>query len=304
MDESWPGLVELVMNEDEHEESRLAMEQVRQVARKWVCDVQSGRKLGAGDKMQMHDLVHHLVPLVRDGAKIYRIWRAFEACVNLGVEQLLGSPSNIRTHLAGNIHALAHFHLYAQALCFGFSPVTKILGARDVIETISVVLPNFIQRLGHQDRTIPTSEGNPVIPIGMGAILKHMLQDQLYSPMGAEDVKRMESLLLPLLAAHPASSDWLLPGPYAFVPLPSKFKLTFVLCSKRAESPVSRLSITMIERILGLARHLRFGGECSVVAAQAPGSNIDEPTSTAEELSRSFCTVADVANAPPQQQAP
>jgi hypothetical protein len=138
----------------------------------------------------------------------------------------------------------------------------------------------------------------------MGAILKHMLQDQLYSPMGAEDVKRMESLLLPLLAAHPASSDWLLPGPYAFVPLPSKFKLTFVLCSKRAESPVSRLSITMIERILGLARHLRFGGECSVVAAQAPGSNIDEPTSTAEELSRSFCTVADVANAPPQQQAP
>jgi hypothetical protein len=117
-----------------------------------------------------------------------------------------------------------------------------------------------------------------------------MLQDQLglppvrqHSPMGAEDVKRMESLLLPLLAAHPAAySDWLLPAPYAFVPLPSKFKLAFVLCSKRAESPVSLWNIKTVTRILGFAGHLRFGGECSVVAAQAPGANIDEPMSTAE----------------------
>jgi hypothetical protein len=104
----------------------------------------------------------------------------------------------------------------------------------------------------------------------MREVIKLMLQDRVGLPpprldseipgcddgvglrrfaIGVVDGKRIDSLLLPFLHTHGAEhTDWLLPSPYAFVPLPLKTKLAFLLCSKRAESPVSRLSI-MIEII-------------------------------------------------------
>ena len=235
-----------------------------QVARKWVRDVQSGRKLGAGVRMQMYGLVH--APLGSgglDGDKLdYKIalWRAFEACVNLGIEQLLGSPSSIR-ELYSRLDAMAHFHQYAQALSFGFCYLGRFQGG---LEAVPAAKP-FFQRLGHV-----SEEDRPRV---MAAILKLMLQDQLglspvlqHSPMDAQNVESIETLLLPILAAHPARySDWLLPAPYALEPLPSKVKLAFVLCSKRAESPVSQLSSRLIKRILVFATcHLHFGGDRSV----------------------------------------
>ena len=180
-------------------------------------------------------------------------------CVYLGVEKLLGSPSSIR-ELYSRLVALAHFHVYAQALSAGFSYWGRAY-EMDIVPAVNHIL----QRLGHVSYPAPAE---PDRPIDMGAILKLMLQDQLglspvlqHSPMDAQDVKRMESLLLPFLAAHPAvCSDWLLPAPYAFVQLPLKVKRTFLLCSRRAESPVSQLSIELVKRILGFAQcHLRFG---------------------------------------------
>ncbi len=68
-------------------------------------------------------------------------------------------------------------------------------------------------------------------------------------------------------AAHPGYSDWLLPATYTFVPLPPEIKLAFVLCSTRAEGPISTLPTQLIRRILSLAAgHLRFDGERNVVA--------------------------------------
>ena len=106
--------------------------------------------------------------------------------------------------------------------------------------------------------------------------MKLMLQDQLglspvlqHSPMDAQNVERIETLLLPILAAHPAGySNWLLPATFTFVPqCKPKIKLAFVLCSTRAESPVRTLPIELIKRILRFAAgHLRFDGERNVVA--------------------------------------
>ena len=131
------------------------------------------------------------------------------------------------------------------------------------MKRISAVLHNFVQRLGLEVGTIAISTGT--IPIDMGVMLKLMLQDQLglppvrQHPIDAQDVKRMESLLLPFLDTHGANhTDWLLPSPYAFVPLPLKTKLAFLLCSKRAESPVSRLSIEIIKRIVLFAHQCQF----------------------------------------------
>ena len=238
-----------------------------QVARKWVRDVQSGRKLGAGVRMQMYGLVH--APLGSGGLECDKLddkialWRAFEACVNLGIEQLLGSPSSIR-ELYSRLDAMAHFHQYAQALSFGFCYLGRFQGG---LEAVPAAKP-FFQRLGHV-----SEEDRPRV---MAAILKLMLQDQLglspvlqHSPMDAQNVERIETLLLPILAAHPAGySNWLLPATFTFVPqCKPKIKLAFVLCSTRAESPVRTLPIELIKRILRLAAgHLRFDGERNVVA--------------------------------------
>ena len=259
------------------EEDRNLQSEVLKVARKWVLDVQSGRKLAVGDKMQMYDLVHNLFALHRHRISRDELWRAFEASVNLGVAQLLGSPRSIRelhSRLKGNIDALAHFHVYAKALSYGFSPCGKTWG-RD-LEGVTAVNPSIRQRLGRVSHQ-RGEDGSHHRDEDSGGMLKLMLQDQLglppvqqHSPIGAQDVKRMESLLLPFVAAHPAvHAAWLLPPPYAFVPLPSKVKRTFVLCSKRAESPVSQLDIKTVKRILGFAQcHLRFGGGYCVVDSE------------------------------------
>jgi hypothetical protein len=111
-----------------------------------------------------------------------------------------------------------------------------------------------------------------------------MLQDRLglspvlqHSPMYAQNIERIESLLRPFLAAHPAEySDWLLPAHYAFVPLPSKVKRTFLLCSKRAESPVSRLSIELVKRIFTFAQYHLFIQRESRTSADRAAERLDD----------------------------
>ena len=213
------------------------------LARTWVHGIQSGRRINVGDRMQMYDLVHNQMPLVSDPSRLNALWRAFEDCVNLGIAQLLASPSTIR-ELYSRLDAMAHFHEYAQALSRGFRALERGLGGVQAADPV-------LQRLDYWHR-----------PRNMREVIKLMLQDRLglspvlqHSPMDAQNIQRIDSLLRPFLAAHPpVYSDWLLPAPYAFVLLPSKVKRTFLLCSKRAESPVSRLSIDIIERILGFAQ--------------------------------------------------
>ena len=259
-----------------------------QVARKWVGDVQSGRNLNYGDRMEMYGLVWGLCTSSTGGAELddIALWRAFEACVKLGIEQLLGSPSSIR-ELYSRLDAMAQFHAYASALSFGFSSfgrrLSDIMKSSDEYRWRKIEARKETQRdarvrlkLVLQDQ-LGLSPGLQHSPMDakdpMRAVLKVMLQDQLglspvlqHSPMDAQNVESIETLLLPILAAHPARySDWLLPAPYALEPLPSKVKLAFVLCSKRAESPVRQLSSRLIKRILGFATcHLHFGGDRSV----------------------------------------
>jgi hypothetical protein len=120
-----------------------------QVARKWVRDVQSGRKLGAGVRMQMYGLVH--APLGSGGLECDKLddkialWRAFEACVNLGIEQLLGSPSSIR-ELYSRLDAMAHFHEYAQALSRSFRALERGL---DGVQAADPFYSGLTTGIGH-----------------------------------------------------------------------------------------------------------------------------------------------------------
>jgi hypothetical protein len=75
------------------------------------------------------------------------------------------------------------------------------------------------------------------------------------------DVKKLESSLLPFLVAHLAH---IRSGCFHHPPVyfRSASKLAFLLCSNRAGSRVSYLSIALIQRIIGLAQcHLRCDGE-------------------------------------------
>jgi hypothetical protein len=84
---------------------------VSRLARKWIGAVLSGRKVARAERMQMYYLVYQ---------QVYRLWRVFEDCVNLGIEQLLRSPSDVR-ELHARAGAMAQFHTYAQAVLRGFS---------------------------------------------------------------------------------------------------------------------------------------------------------------------------------------
>lgn len=223
-----------------------------ELARTWARGVQSGRRISVSDRMQMYDLVHNRMPLVSDPARMSALWRAFEDCVDLGITQLLGSPSGVR-ELCPRLGAMAHFHDYARSLSSGFLCLPRMDDS---------LARQKMQRLDYwHDR-----------PRTMREVIKLVVQDRLGLPphvaaseipgcadeagarrfaLGVVDCERVDSLLLPFLHAHGAAhTDWLLPSPYAFVPLPSKTMLAFVLCSKRAESPVSRLPIGLIRRAL------------------------------------------------------
>ena len=239
------------------------MVEVLPLARTWVHGIQSGRPINVGDRMQMYDLVHRQIPLVSDQSEFNALWGAFEDCVNLGIAQLLASPSTVR-ELYSRLDAMAHFHEYAQSLLKSFRALESWLGYVQAADPI-------LQRLDYW----------PDRPRNMREVIKLMLQDRVGLPpasLGSEipgcdddiglrrfpngvvDCKRIDSLLLPFLDTHGAEhTDWLLPSPYAFVPLPLKTKLAFLLCSKRAESPVSRLTIEIIKRIFLLAH-----GQCQV----------------------------------------
>jgi hypothetical protein len=235
-----------------------------ELARTWARGVQSGRRINVRDRMQMYDLVHNRMPLVSDAARLSALWRAFEECVDLGIAQLLRSPSSVR-ELLPRLDAMAHFHEYAQSLSSGFLSLQRMEDFLALQETAGrrLLEPALVlQRLAHwHDR-----------PRTMREVIKLVLQDRLGLPphvpyseipgcadeagvrrfaLGVVDCERIDSLLLPFLHAHGAArTDWLLPSPYAFAPLPSKTMLAFVLCSKRAESPVSRLPIGLIRQAL------------------------------------------------------
>lgn len=231
------------------------------LARTWAHGLQSGRRISLGDRMQMYSLVHNQLPLISNHPRWNALWRAFEDCVNLGIARLLASPSTIR-----ELHrpdAMARFHTYALALARGFARLQM-----DYNQAAEVAL--VLQRLDYwHDR-----------PRSMREVIKLVLQDRLGLPppllaseipgcdddagtrrfaIGVVDCKKIESLLLPLLHTHGAEhTDWLLPSPYAFVPLPFKRRIAFLLCSKRADSPVSRLSTALMTRILLFAHQCQF----------------------------------------------
>jgi hypothetical protein len=92
------------------------MVEVLPLARTWVHGIQSGRPINVGDRMQMYNLVYRPIP---DHSESNALWHAFEDCVNLGIAQLLASPSTIR-ELYSRLDAMAHFHEYAQALSRAF----------------------------------------------------------------------------------------------------------------------------------------------------------------------------------------
>ena len=240
------------------------------IARTWVRGIQSGRRINVGDRMQMYDLVHTQLPHVSDPPRLNALWRAFEDCVNLGIAQLLASPSTVRELYS---RPMARFHEYAQSLWRGFLALERVGGP-------------VLQRLDYwHDR-----------PRTMREVIKLMLQDRVGLPptlldseipgcaddcglrrfaIGVVDCKRIDSLLLPLLHTHGAAhTDWLLPSPYAFVPLPMNTQLAFLRCSKRAESPVSHLSIGLLKRILLFAYQCQFRPEPGKKSASA---RIEQP---------------------------
>ncbi len=135
-------------------------------------------------------------------------------------------------------------------------------------------------------------------PRTMREVIKLMLQDRVGLPptlsdseipgcaddvglrrfaIGVVDCKRVDSLLLSLLHTHGAAhTDWLLPSPYAFVPLPMNTQRAFLLCSKRA--PVSHLSIGLLKRILLFAYQCQFRPEKSARIEQPKGECADRST--------------------------
>ena len=148
------------------------------LARTWVHGIQSGRPINVGDRMQMYDLVHRQIPLVSDPSRVSALWRAYEDCVNLGIAQLLASPSTIR-ELHSRLDAMAHFHEYAQALSRGFRVLDRVGCDQDAPANKRVLLVTptdaamlVLQRLDYwHDR-----------PWNMREVIKLMLQDQLGLP--------------------------------------------------------------------------------------------------------------------------
>ena len=138
------------------------MVEVLPLARTWVHGIQSGRRINVGDRMQMYTLLHTDTP--PNQSEFNALWGAFEDCVNLGIAQLLASPSTV-CELYSRLDAIAHFHEYAQSLLKSFRGLESRLDGVQAAEPI-------LQRLDYW----------PDRPRNMREVIKLMLQDRVGLP--------------------------------------------------------------------------------------------------------------------------